>query len=108
MSVRTLLLVLSTTTLSVFTGCATGQTAARADTPAASTSPEEVAQGEFKACGCLLHAKAEDGSAQAAAGRGCQCPHCSHGAIGSAGKGPSCGCLHNSKGDQAQVREGVP
>ncbi|ATB41706.1 hypothetical protein CYFUS_007176 [Cystobacter fuscus] len=108
MSVRTLLLVLSTSTVSILTGCATSQTAAREDTTAASSTSSEVAQGEFGGCRCSLHAKAEDGSAQAAAGRGCQCPHCSHGASGAAGKGPACGCWHHGKGDQVQAEDGSP
>ncbi|WP_257459673.1 hypothetical protein [Archangium lipolyticum] len=106
MSVRTLLLVLSTSTLSILTGCATSQTASREDA-AASTTPQ-VAQGELKACRCSRHASAEDGSAQAAAGKGCQCPHCSYAATADAEKKPACGCGHHGKGNEAQVQDGVP
>ncbi|QRN99551.1 hypothetical protein JRI60_11250 [Archangium violaceum] len=99
MSVRTLLLVLSTTTMSLLAGCATTQTAPREDATASSTSMEQGTQGESqKGCGCAHHAKAQEGSAQAEA-KGCGCPHCAQAAAqGGSGEAAACGCSHHDKG----------
>lgn len=104
MSVRTLLLVLSTTTLSVLVGCATPQMATREDT-AASTSAE-LAEGKPKGCACAHHTQAMDGSAQAEAGKkGCGCPHCARAGKASADKTTACGCSRQGQDGQEQVRD---
>jgi hypothetical protein len=103
MAVRTLLLVLSTTTLSALAGCATTQTAPRED--AASTSLRQ-GESEQKGCACALH-KAQYGSIQAADAKGCGCPHCGGQAAGKAhaGEGASCGCSHKPKSEQTQAMD---
>jgi hypothetical protein len=98
MSVRTLLLVLSTTTLSVLTACGTTQTASREG------PPPPQAEGELKGCSCALRAQGQDDSEQAAAGKVCRCLHCATGGT-SEGKGVPCYCAHHGKGDQAQARD---
>jgi hypothetical protein len=104
MSVRTLLLVLSTTTLSVLAGCATTQTAPREDTAASTITQGE---GEPKGCGCAHHAKGQDGSQLAAEGKGCGCPHCAQAAKGSSVDKPAaCGCSHHDKGGQTLAQDG--
>lgn len=87
MSVRTMLLALSTTALTALLGCAS--------TPATATRPE--APMEAKACSCAH--KAQEGSAQATEGHatGCACPHCGHAAKGGEGEAPACGCSHGHK-----------
>lgn len=106
MTVRTLLLILSTTTLSALTGCATTQTAPREDAAAStSTQVSEQGQGEHKGCSCAHH-KAQDGSTQAADAKGCGCPHCAKMAAKTgAEEAKSCGCSHKQNGGQAQAMD---
>jgi hypothetical protein len=103
MSVRTSLLVLSTTTLSVLVGCTTPQKATREDT-AVSTSAE-LAQRQPRGCACAHHTQAIDGSAQSEAGKGCGCPHCAKVGKASADKTPACGCSRQGQDGQEQVRD---
>lgn len=87
MSVRTMLLALSTTALTALFGCAsTPATATRSEAP-----PSET---EAKACSCAH--KAPEGSAQATEGHaaGCACPHCGHAAKGGEGEASACSCSH--------------
>ena len=107
MTLRTLLLIVTTPTLSALAGCATPQTAPREDT-AVSTSAQQgslQAQGEHKGCSCALRPP-QEGAAQAADGKGCGCPHCAQAdASTSAEKGKSCRCSHPQEGSQSQARD---
>ena len=89
MSVRTMLLALSTTALTALLGCAS--------TPATRT---EAQRSEMKAKACSCDHKAQEGSAQAAKGHaaGCSCPHCGHAAKSGAGEASACGCSHGHEG----------
>jgi hypothetical protein len=88
MSVRMMLLALSTTSL---LGCAS--------TPAPATRMEAPSAGtEAKACRC--NHKAQEGTAHAAEGHatGCGCPHCGHTAKAAEGEASACGCSHGHEG----------
>lgn len=102
MTIRKLLLICTTTTLSALAGCATTQTAPREES-AVNTSQQD--QGEHKGCSCALR-KEQGGAAQAADGKGCSCPHCAKTAANTDSKeGKSCGCAHKQEGSQAQASD---
>ncbi len=92
MSVRTMLMTLSTTALTALLGCASAP-ATRQEAPQGGT--------EAKACSCAH--KAQEGTAQAAEehAEGCSCPHCGHAAGAGEGEASACGCSHEQQGGSA-------
>ncbi|KFE66892.1 hypothetical protein [Hyalangium minutum] len=108
MTIRTLLLVLTTTTLSALAGCATPQTAPREEAAVNTSSQQGSEQGEHKGCSCALRKEQGGAAAQAADGKGCSCPHCAKTAADTDAKeGKTCGCSHKHEGNQAQALDNV-
>lgn len=99
MNVRVLSLVLATTALSAFVGCASTQSGPRGDTASAQASAHDDAQlkGKGHKCACALKGKGPEGAVPASTEQGsrCGCPHCAHGASATDdAKRPACGCSH--------------
>ncbi|MCI0571260.1 MAG: hypothetical protein L0Y66_10945 [Myxococcaceae bacterium] len=114
MTLRTLLLVLSTTALPTLTGCATTSGGTR-ETPATSSSslqeqdhgsPGVDAQDKKDkkdGCGCS-HGAMGEGVQSASASAACSCPHCASMARGTQVASADCACGHGKSGDDGPTQ----